>query len=57
MKQKVIREYKLFDMEFQGWTDDGKLEFREYGNTFSQIVHVNTKNNETIIIGTTTPSP
>ena len=57
MKQKVVREYKLLAMDFQGWTDDGKLEFREYGDTFSQIVHVDVKDNETFIIGTPTPNP
>ncbi len=27
MQLKVINEYKLFDLEFRGWTDDGKLIF------------------------------
>jgi len=60
MKQKVIREYELFIIDFQGWTSDGKLEFREfksYWDTSSQIVHVDPRNNMSVVIGTPTPRP
>jgi hypothetical protein len=53
MEQKVVREYRLFDLWFKGWSSDGQLEFSEKGN----LVHVNGKNNETTIIGTLTPMP
>lgn len=60
MKQKVIREYKLFAIQFQGWTSDGKLEFREfksYWDPFSQIVHVDPNNDVSVVIGTPTSLP
>jgi len=60
MKQKVIREYELFTIDFQRWTSDGKLEFREfksYSDTSSQIVHVDFRNNTSIVIGTPTTRP
>jgi hypothetical protein len=53
MKQKVIREYKLFDLWFKGWSPDGEMEFFEKGN----VVHVDTQTDETTIIGTSTPTP
>lgn len=57
MRQKVIQEYKVFDIDFQGWTSEGKLEFREYRNSFSEIVQVDVSKNEMVIIGTPTRSP
>ena len=56
MKQKVIREYELYTLFFQGWSDDGELEFLDYEHG-DKIVHVNPENDETIIIGTSTPRP
>ncbi|SRR5581483_2736052 len=52
MKQKVIREYRIFTLWFQGWSNDGKLEFFENGN----VIHVDPQSNMTIMVGTPTPS-
>lgn len=60
MEQKVIREYELFIIDFQGWTSDGKLEFREfksYWDTSSQIVHIDPSNHVSVVIGTPTAIP
>lgn len=56
MKQRVIREYKLYSLVFQGWSGDDSLEFLDYENG-KNIFHVNPSNNETTIIGTPTPIP
>ncbi len=53
MKQKVIREYKLFTIWFEGWTPKGKLRFFENG----KIVAVDPKTGQTLAIGTPTPNP
>jgi len=57
MRQRVIREYFFDKAHFQGWTNDGKLEFNEYNKGLYQIVHVDLSNNESVIIGTPTPKP
>jgi len=54
MRQKIIRTYEVDTSYFQGWTDDGSLEFIDFENGV-YIVHVNPKNEEMIIIGTPTP--
>lgn len=56
MEQKVIREYLVSTAYFQGWSDDGNLEFLDTEKGV-RIVHINPKNNETIVIGTATPRP
>ena len=61
MKQKVMKENPTFDFSgwayFQGWADNDTLEFVEAGNTDNetQIIHVDVKNKETILVGTPTP--
>jgi hypothetical protein len=57
MEQRVIREYKVSSLVFQGWTSDGKLEFMEFEKTGVQIIRVDVNNNETVVIGTPTPTP
>jgi hypothetical protein len=54
MKQKVVREYMVSTSYFQGWSDNNNLEFLDIENGVN-IVHVNPKNNELILIGTPTP--
>jgi dipeptidyl aminopeptidase/acylaminoacyl peptidase len=54
MKQKVIREYLVGSTYFQGWSDDGNLEFFDVEIKVA-IVHVNPQSGETIVIGTPTP--
>lgn len=54
MKQKVVREYMVDECYFQGWSEDGNLEFVDFQNG-AYIIHVNPKSEETIIIGTLTP--
>jgi hypothetical protein len=54
MEQQVVREYMVDTSYFQGWTDDGNLEFLDFDKGV-RIVHVNPKNKETIVIGTPTP--
>ena len=56
MKQKVIKEYELFTLFFQGWSDDGKLEFLDYEHG-NRIIHINPGNDETVVIGTPTSRP
>jgi Tol biopolymer transport system component len=56
MKQKAIREYMVDSSYFQGWSEDGNLEFIDLENGI-YIVHVNPRNDETIVIGTPTPIP
>ena len=55
-EQKLVHEYKVDMSYFQGWSDDGTLEFLDIENG-NNIVHVNPRSNETIIIGTPTPHP
>lgn len=54
MKQKVVREYMVDECYFQGWSEDGNLEFVDFENG-AYIIHVNPRNEETIIIGTLAP--
>lgn len=56
MKQKVVRKYMVSTSYFQGWSEDGNLEFFDVGNGV-YIVHVNPKSGETIVIGTPTSGP
>jgi len=56
MAQKVVREYMVSTSCFEGWSKNGNLVFFDIGNGVN-IVQVNPKNNETIVIGTPTPSP
>jgi hypothetical protein len=53
MNQKVIQEYKLEDIWFEGWTPEGNLRFFENG----KIVAVDPKSGRTLAIGTPTPNP
>lgn len=54
MKQKVVKEYRTFELWFQGWSNNGMLEFLDV--TKGQVViNINPKNSEIIIIGTPTP--
>ena len=52
-KQKVIKEYKLYAVKFNGWSDDDHLDFAN----FDTVVHANVNNDEIIVIGTITPVP
>ena len=54
MIQKVVREYMVSTSYFQGWSEDGTLEFFDIEPNVS-IVHVNPKSGETTVIGTPTP--
>jgi hypothetical protein len=56
MKQRLIREYKLFTLLFQGWSDDNSIEFLDLENN-ANIIHINPRNNEVIVVGTITPQP
>jgi hypothetical protein len=56
MEQKFVREYIVSNSFFQGWSDNGNLEFFDIDRG-AKIVHVNPGNNETIVIGTPTPRP
>ncbi len=61
MEQKVIKEYPASDSLggtsfIEGWLDDDTLVFTEFGSNGSrQTIHVNVRNNQTIVIGTPTP--
>jgi len=57
LKQKVIKKYLVHTFEFQGWTNDEKLEFWEYAKNGAQIIQINVRNNISVVIGTPTPSP
>jgi Tol biopolymer transport system component len=57
MKQRVIQEYKVYSFDFQGWADDGKLEFKEFGKTDVQIIQIDVSNDKLVVVGTPTPSP
>jgi len=57
MKQKVIQKYQVYTFDFQGWTNDGKLEFKELGKTGVQIIQVDISTSTSVVIGTPTPSP
>ncbi len=54
MKQKIVREYIVSTSYFQGWSNDGTLEFLDVEKGL-KIVHINPINNEAIVIGTPTP--
>lgn len=56
MKQKVIKEYKVERAFFQGWSDDGKLEFLEFEKG-ARVILINPKNFEIMVVGTPTPLP
>ncbi len=53
MKTRVIREYKLYEMWFEGWTSNGNLRFYQY----QKVVAIDPSSGQTIIIGTPTPQP
>ena len=62
MKLKLIKEYSvpLSRPEwaaFDGWVDDNTLIFVESGNMGEQVIYLNIRNNESIVIGTPTPRP
>ncbi len=62
MKLKLIMEYSvpLSRPEwaaFDGWVDNNTLIFVESGNMGEQVVYLNIRNNESIVIGTPTPRP
>ena len=60
MKQKVIREYEMFTLLFDGWTEDGKLQFSEIsanGMRIDNVFQVDVANSATLVIGTPTPQP
>lgn len=56
MKQQIVREYTVTTSYFQGWSEDGNLEFLDLQNGV-KIVHLNPGNGEKIIIGTPTEQP
>jgi len=60
MEHRVIKKYPAPDSQdtwanFDGWLDDNTLIFAESGNEGIQIVHLNIRNNESVVIGTPTP--
>jgi Tol biopolymer transport system component len=62
MKLRLIKEYSvpLSRPEwaaFDGWVDDNTLIFVESGNMGEQVIYLNVRNNESIVIGTPTPRP
>lgn len=60
MKQKVIREYQLFTLSFDGWADDGKLQFAQFsssGMSIEQVIQIDVTTSEILVIGTSTPQP
>ena len=60
MEQKIIKEYELFTLVFDGWADNGKLQFGEIsadGMRIDKVFQVDTTTSETIVIGTPTARP
>ncbi|MEW6028334.1 MAG: TolB family protein [Chloroflexota bacterium] len=60
MKQKVIREYGLFTLFFDGWTEDGKLQFSEVspnGVRIDNVFQIDVTTSEIFDVGTPTPRP
>jgi len=55
MKQRVLREYQVYTLFFQGWVGEGNLEFLEFDGR--NIIHVNPSSNESVVVGTATPRP
>jgi hypothetical protein len=61
MKYKVVKIYPAPGTpgwaEFVGWVDENTLEFLESGIDGIQVIHVDIRNDSTIVIGTPTPTP
>jgi Tol biopolymer transport system component len=55
MKQKLVKQYDLESMWFEGWVGEHTLRFR--GRRGEPIFLIDVITNETTIIGTATPSP
>jgi WD40-like Beta Propeller Repeat len=55
MEQKLIKQYEMESMYFQGWSADGKLDFLEWPE--QQVVLVDIETGETALLGTATPRP
>lgn len=61
MKLRLIKKYPVPGFQdnwaaFDGWVDDNILRFVESGNPGEQVVYLNIRNNESVVIGTPTPS-
>jgi hypothetical protein len=56
MRQKLIKEYTVYGYNFQGWTEQGKLEFKVVQEN-SYIEQIDMATGETSVIGTVTPTP
>lgn len=60
MKQRVVREYALYTLLFDGWADNGKLQFAEMspsGFMIGKVFQVDVATFETSEIGTATLMP
>jgi Tol biopolymer transport system component len=60
MEQSVIKEYQLFTLLFDGWADNGKLQFAEFsadGMRVDKVYRIDVTTSETMLIGTPTVRP
>lgn len=57
MKQKIVREYMVSTLYFDGWSDDNNLRYLDIRGAKGYILNLNIINGEVVEIGTPTPQP